>query len=289
VRVHDTHDDCTSSHIAADFETVEIKLLCHSGIFNFSSQEISLYLLVSRTRQHQRLHTMTPSTTLSAISSRIFPFSSSFSSSNKNRKQIKRSLTTSADSADNDKNNARVESENRGENESTRRSAMVLGTSVVTFALFNAQPATAKLQGRTGGIPIENFRDLPGTNPAIKYYDMKGGGGDSAVPFPKGTRVAVHYDLKFRSLTIASSRVGAGVTGGTPYGFNVGTPAATPGGPFLPAFNYGIQGMGVGTVRRMLVPAEYAYGNNQVQEIPPNSEVTLDLELLSIAKTGLSK
>jgi FKBP-type peptidyl-prolyl cis-trans isomerase len=165
---------------------------------------------------------------------------------------------------------------------------MVLGTSVVTFAFFNAQPATAKLQGRTGGIPIENFRDLPGTN-AIKYYDMKGGGGDSAVPFPKGTRVAVHYDLKFRSLTIASSRVGAGVTGGNPYGFNVGTPAATPGGPFLPAFNYGIQGMGVGTVRRMLVPAEYAYGNNQVQEIPPNSEVTLDLELLSIAKTGLSK
>ncbi|CCO17404.1 predicted protein [Bathycoccus prasinos] len=232
---------------------------------------------------------MTPSTTLSVLSSRILPFSSSFSSSNKNRKQIKRSLTTSADSADNDKNNARVESENRGENESTRRSAMVLGTSVVTFTLFNAQPATAKLQGRTGGIPIENFRDLPGTNPAIKYYDMKGGGGDSAVPFPKGTRVAVHYDLKFRSLTIASSRVGAGVTGGTPYGFNVGTPAATPGGPFLPAFNYGIQGMGVGTVRRMLVPAEYAYGNNQVQEIPPNSEVTLDLELLSIAKTGLSK
>ena len=228
---------------------------------------------------------MTPSTTLSAISSRILPFSSSFSSSNKNRK---RSLTTSADSADNDKNNARVESENRGENESTRRSAMVLGTSVVTFALFNAQPATAKLQGRTGGIPIENFRDLPGTN-AIKYYDMKGGGGDSAVPFPKGTRVAVHYDLKFRSLTIASSRVGAGVTGGNPYGFNGGTPAASPGGPFLPAFNYGIQGMGVGTVRRMLVPAEYAYGNNQVQEIPPNSEVTLDLELLSIAKTGLSK
>jgi FKBP-type peptidyl-prolyl cis-trans isomerase len=166
---------------------------------------------------------------------------------------------------------------------------LILGTSAATFALLNAQPATAKLQGKTGGIPIENFRDLPGTNPPIKYYDIKGGGSDSAVPFPKGTRVAVHYDLKFRSLTIASSRVGAGVTGGNPYGFNVDTPAASPGGPFIPAFNYGIQGMGVGTVRRMLVPAEYAYGNNQVQEIPPNSEVTLDLELLSIAKTGLSK
>jgi len=248
---------------------------------------------------------MTPSATLSAISSRIVPFCSSFSSSENNRTHRKRSVTTFEVNAaaaaaapppppppfdhKNDENNAPVESDNRGENESTGRRALILGTSAATFALLKAQPATAKLQGKTGGIPIENFRDLPGTNPPIKYYDIKGGGSDSAVPFPKGTRVAVHYDLKFRSLTIASSRVGAGVTGGNPYGFNVGTPAASPGGPFIPAFNYGIQGMGVGTVRRMLVPAEYAYGNNQVQEIPPNSEVTLDLELLSIAKTGLSK
>ena len=238
---------------------------------------------------------MNPSATLSAISSRIVPFCPSFSSSDNNRTHRKRSVrvTTSrvfaAEHIQNDENNAPVESDNRGENESTGRRALILGTSAATFALLNAQPAAAKLQGRTGGIPIENFRDLPGTNPPIKYYDMKGGGSDSAVPFPKGTRVAVHYDLKFRSLTIASSRVGAGVTGGNPYGFNIGTPAASPGGPFIPAFNYGIQGMGVGTVRRMLVPAEYAYGNNQVQEIPPNSEVTLDLELLSIAKTGLSK
>ena len=100
-----------------------------------------------------------------------------------------------------------------GDSESTRRRT-VLATSTAMFALFNAQPATAKLKGRTGGIPIENFRDLPGA-PGIKYYDIKGGGGDNAVPFPKGTRVAVHYDLKFRSLTIASSRVGAGVTGGS--------------------------------------------------------------------------
>ena len=102
--------------------------------------------------------------------------------------------------------------------------------------------------------------------------------------FSKGARVAVHYDLKFRGVTIATSRQGRGVTGGVPYGFNVGYPAATPGGPFIPAFNYGIQGMGVGTVRRLLVPAGYAYGNNQVQEIPPGAEITLDLELLSISK-----
>ena len=41
--------------------------------------------------------------------------------------------------------------------------------------------------------------------------------------------------------------------------------------------------MGPGQFRRLLVPPEYAYGNQQVQEIPPNSMLTVDLELLSVA------
>jgi len=172
---------------------------------------------------------------------------------------------------------------NSNDFDSTRRDALVYGAAFLFSSFSSPEKTEAKLQGRTGGIPIDDFKTLPGTT--IKYYDIKGvGGSDASVSLPKGTRVAVHYDLKFRSLTIASSRVGAGVTGGIPYGFNVGLPSGSPGGAFLPAFNYGIQGMGIGTVRRMLVPAEYAYGKYQVQEIPPNSEVTLDLELLSIAK-----
>ena len=163
---------------------------------------------------------MTPSATLSAISSRIVPFCPSFSSSENNRTHRKRSVTVTTfevtaaaappppSDHKNDENIHPAESDNRDANEYTGRRGLVLGTSAATFALLNAQPAKAKLQGKTGGIPIENFRDLPGTNPPIKYYDIKGGGSDSAVPFPKGTRVAVHYDLKFRSLTIASSRVG---------------------------------------------------------------------------------
>lgn len=64
----------------------------------------------------------------------------------------------------------------------------------------------------------------------------------------KGQRVAVHYDCKWKSvrglcswtlrlanrltllspsaqLTVSTSRVGMGVTGGTPYGWDVGTKA----------------------------------------------------------------
>ena len=106
---------------------------------------------------------------------------------------------------------------------------------------------------------------------------------------PKGARVAVHYDLKFRSVTVGTSRQGAGVTGGTPIGFTVGQPAGEPGGPFIQAFNEGIKGMGVGTVRRMIVPPEYAYGPNEVMEIPANGTVTLDLELLSVAKDPITR
>lgn len=79
------------------------------------------------------------------------------------------------------------------------------------------------------------------------------------------------------------------MTGGTPIGFTVGAPAGTSGGPFIKAFNEGIKGMGVGTVRRLLVPPEYAYGPNEVLEIPANASVTLDIELLSVAKDPITR
>ncbi len=151
------------------------------------------------------------------------------------------------------------------------------------------EPASAKLKGGiTGGVPIENFKPIPGTQPPILYYDLKGEAG-TAGGAPKGSRVALHYDLKFRSVTVGTSRQGAGVTGGNPIGFTVGQPAGQSGGPFIKAFNEGIKGMGVGTLRRMIVPPEYAYGPNEVMEIPPNATVTLDMELLSVAKDPLTR
>ena len=127
-----------------------------------------------------------------------------------------------------------------------------------------------------------DFKPLPGTKPPIMYADIKGGAGVEGGA-KDGSRVAVHFDVKFRRITVATSRQGAGVTGGTPYGFTVGVPAGTPGGPFIACLNEGIKGMGPGQFRRLIVPPEYAYGSNQVQEIPPNATLTVDVELLSIA------
>lgn len=183
---------------------------------------------------------------------------------------------------------ARAHAERSNEQEmmtttNARRRAVAIAIASSSLALA-PRASEAKLSGGpTGGIPIESFAPIPGTTPAILYYDLKGASGIEGGA-PRGARVAVHYDLKFRNITIGTSRQGAGVTGGSPIGFQVGAKAGTPGGPFIEAFNVGIRGMGVGTVRRMIVPPEYAYGNLEVQEIPPGATVTLDLELLSVAK-----
>ena len=96
-----------------------------------------------------------------------------------------------------------------------------------------------------------------------------------------GASVQFEYFVQPSVTAVMPSR--GGVTGGTPYGFTVGVPAGTPGGPFIACLNEGIKGMGPGQFRRLIVPPEYAYGSNQVQEIPPNATLTVDVELLSIA------
>ncbi|GFH15256.1 peptidylprolyl isomerase, partial [Haematococcus lacustris] len=67
-------------------------------------------------------------------------------------------------------------------------------------------------------IPESEFREGPS---GLKLYDIIEGTGAEV---QTGQRVAVHYDVKFRNVTFITSRQGLGVTGGTPVGFNVGTP-----------------------------------------------------------------
>ena len=159
---------------------------------------------------------------------------------------------------------------------------VVGAASLLTSLLSASAPALATPPRATFQVAESDFKPLPGTKPPIMYADIKGGAGVEGGA-KEGSRVAVHFDVKFRRITIATSRQGAGVTGGTPYGFTVGVPAGTPGGPFISCLNEGIKGMGPGQFRRLIVPPEYAYGANQVQEIPPNATLTVDVELLSIA------
>ncbi|KQK20510.1 hypothetical protein BRADI_1g54970v3 [Brachypodium distachyon] len=136
--------------------------------------------------------------------------------------------------------------------------------------------STSRRVFRASKIPESDFKTLPN---GLKYYDIKVGGGAKAV---KGSRVAVHYVAKWKGITFMTSRQGLGVTGGSPYGFDVGNSER---GNVLRGLDLGVEGMKVGGQRLLIVPPELAYGKKGVQEIPPNATIELDVELLSIKQS----
>ncbi|XP_058110166.1 peptidyl-prolyl cis-trans isomerase FKBP16-4, chloroplastic [Magnolia sinica] len=139
-----------------------------------------------------------------------------------------------------------------------------------------AAVSTSRRALRGAKIPETEYTTLPN---GLKYYDLKVGGGPEAV---KGSRVAVHYVAKWRNVTFMTSRQGLGVTGGSPYGFDVGQSER---GSVLKGLDLGVIGMRVGGQRLLIVPPELAYGSKGVQEIPPNATIELDIELLSIKQS----
>ena len=125
-------------------------------------------------------------------------------------------------------------------------------------------------------VPPEAFTR---TKSGLLEYDIRAGEGQLC---ESGDRVAIHYDVKLGNFTVSTSRQGTGVTGGVPYGFDVGQGPGNPGGVFLRGIDEGVLGMRVGGVRRLKVPPELGYGDRQVQESPPTATLTIDIELLSI-------
>eukprot|EP00803_Ostreobium_quekettii_P005311 evm.model.scf_340.2 EVM.evm.TU.scf_340.2 scf_340:10284-14045(+) len=124
-------------------------------------------------------------------------------------------------------------------------------------------------------IPDSEYQNGP---EGLKYVDLKVGAGPVA---KVGERVAIHFDCRWKNITFMTSRQGMGVTGGTPFGFDVGAKSGTAGST-LKGLDLGVRGMHVGGLRRLKVPPELAYGNKAVGEIPPGATLDIDVELLSI-------
>ncbi|KAH9533246.1 hypothetical protein CY35_18G041700 [Sphagnum magellanicum] len=158
---------------------------------------------------------------------------------------------------------------------------LLAGVSFATNLSIHGEEAEAVSSSRRAlraeQVPESEYKTLPN---GLKYYDVKVGGGKAA---EKGSRVAIHYVAKWKGLTFMTSRQGMGVTGGTPYGFDVG---ASDYGIVLKGLDYGVAGMRVGGQRLLIVPPELAYGSRGIQEIPPNATLQFDVELLSIKQNA---
>ena len=59
-------------------------------------------------------------------------------------------------------------------------------------------------------------------------------------------------------MTFISSRIGVGVTGGEPYGFDIGAEGNTKA---LKGMDLGVRGMQKGGLRKLIVPPELGYGS----------------------------
>jgi FKBP-type peptidyl-prolyl cis-trans isomerase len=115
------------------------------------------------------------------------------------------------------------------------------------------------------------------TKSGLKYTDQKVGTGKEA---KAGTKVEVHYTGWLKNGTkFDSSR-----DRGEPFVFPLGD------GKVIKGWDEGVQGMKEGGKRKLIIPPKLAYGEEGVKTkqgkviIPPNAELTFEVELLKVSE-----
>src|SRR5688500_3943914 len=133
------------------------------------------------------------------------------------------------------------------------------------FALLFVTPIL--LLAQAAGIPpVEGTIQ---TGPTLRYIDMQQGTGDLAAP---GKRYTAHYTGYLPDGAVFDSSVKRN----EPIDFVQGRRQVIGG------WDIGFEGMRVGGKRRLIIPPQLAYGAAGSGPIPPNSELTFDIELLKV-------
>ncbi|KAK1683448.1 hypothetical protein QYE76_044296 [Lolium multiflorum] len=92
--------------------------------------------------------------------------------------------------------------------------------------------------------------------------------GKKAAP---GKKVAVKYIGKLKNGTIFDSTVGK-----RPFEFRLGI------GQVIKGWDIGVNGMRIGDKRRLTIPPSMGYGKEKAGQIPPNSTLVFDVELMNV-------
>jgi len=118
--------------------------------------------------------------------------------------------------------------------------------------------------------PAKGDTKMVTTKSGLKYIDEKVGDGQEAKP---GDTVSVHYTGTLKDGTkFDSSR-----DRGQPFEFKLGA------GRVIKGWDEGVAGMKVGGKRKLIIPPELGYGARGAGGvIPPNAELTFEVELLGI-------
>lgn len=108
------------------------------------------------------------------------------------------------------------------------------------------------------------------TPSGLEYEDITQGSGDTA---QAGQLVSVHYT----GWLTDGSKFDSSKDRGDPLQFELG------GGQVIRGWDEGVQGMQVGGVRRLTIPASLGYGARGAGGvIPPNATLVFEVELLAV-------
>lgn len=108
------------------------------------------------------------------------------------------------------------------------------------------------------------------TKSGLKYVELKEGTGDAA---KSGDTVSVHYTGWLKDGTKFDSSLDRK----QPFDFPLGK------GRVIKGWDEGVAGMKPGGKRKLIIPAELAYGKRGAPPvIPPDAELTFEVELLKI-------
>ena len=101
--------------------------------------------------------------------------------------------------------------------------------------------------------------------------EIQVGQGEEAIA---GSNVKVHYV----GTLVDGTQFDSSRETNTPLEFSVGD------GKVLKGFDQGVTGMKVGGIRKVVIPPSLGYGQEAVGNIPANSTLTFEIELLEIIK-----
>lgn len=123
-------------------------------------------------------------------------------------------------------------------------------------------------QPQLEGTPLTGFEPTPSVL-ELEILDTVVGEGDEVQP---GATITAHY---------TGALAASGVIFQSSHDF--GRPATFGLNQVIKGWTNGVPGMKVGGTRRLIIPAELAYGaNSPAPNIPPNSDLVFDIELIAI-------
>lgn len=139
---------------------------------------------------------------------------------------------------------------------------LILGIGVSVYALTSKSRKTQKAEEEY----LANLGEL-------EIEDLEVGDGDEAVA---GKTLVVHY----KGVLEDGSQFDSSYDRDEPFEFVLGA------GMVIPGWDQGFEGMKVGGKRKLTIPPHLGYGEQGTPNIPPNSTLIFEVELLEVKETA---